>query len=109
MGLFPRQGYLQCPAFGGESGRIIPLHVIRSPIVQVGGFPVWVVTGVECPTVGVELVRKDELHVAAVIQSFLGKGFRGGVLIYQPMVSRNLWDLEGELTTGTDGKLRIRA
>jgi len=35
-------------------------------------------------------------------------GILGGVLVNQPVVSGNLWDLEGELTVGMGRKARMR-
>ena len=46
---------------GGDSSRVIPLEVTCLPVVEVGGFPVWIVAGVEGSTVVVEFVREDQL------------------------------------------------
>jgi hypothetical protein len=75
--------------------------------VQVGGFPVWVVTGVECPTIGVELVRKHELHITAVNPGWLLKGVCGGFFVDQPVVSRDLWDLEVDLIVEAGGRTQV--
>ena len=44
-----------------DRGRVIPFQVIRFPVVEVNGFPVWVVSRIEGATVDVELVREYEL------------------------------------------------
>lgn len=45
----------------GDCLRVIPLQVVRRPVVQVDRFPERVVSRVECPVVRVELVGEDKL------------------------------------------------
>ena len=55
------KGDLQGSVLGGDGGGIVPLEVLRLPVVEVDGLPIWVITGVEGSTVGVEFIREDQL------------------------------------------------
>jgi hypothetical protein len=50
-----------------------------SPVVKIFCLPERIVAGVECASIGVELVRKDQLHLAAGVKGgdgvCLGRGF----------------------------------
>ena len=58
MSFLLRQCDLQGLVLGGDSGRVIPLEGARFPVTKVDGFLVWIVAGVESPTVDVEFVRE---------------------------------------------------
>lgn len=85
----------EAPRGGRDRGGVVPLEVVRRPVVQVDGFPVGVVPWVERPTVDVELVGEDELVDPAVKQRGFGVcGFgRGGV--DEPPRAWDVWDLYG--------------
>ena len=51
----------QIAALCAHSGGVVPLEIVRRPVVQVGGLPVGVVTRVERAPGLVELVGEDEL------------------------------------------------
>ena len=61
MSFLLRQCDLQGPILGGYSKGVIPLEVSRLPVVQIDGFPVRIVSGVESPSVIVEFIGKDQL------------------------------------------------
>ena len=61
MSFLLRQRDLQGPVLGGYSEGVIPLEVARLPVVQVDGFPVWIIPGVESPSVIVEFIGEDQL------------------------------------------------
>jgi len=61
MSFLLRQCDPQGPVLGSYSERVIPLEVTRLPVVQVDGFPVWIVSGVESPSVIVKFIREDQL------------------------------------------------
>ena len=44
-----------------DRGGVVPLEVVRRPVVQVDSLPVWVVPWVECAVWGVEFIGEDEL------------------------------------------------
>ena len=62
MGVLFGQGDLEGAVLGGDGGGVVPLEITGLPVVEVGSFPVWIVTGVETSTVLVEFVRKNELE-----------------------------------------------
>ena len=61
MSFLLRQCDLQGPVLGSYSEGIVPLEVARLPVVQVDGFPVWIVPVVESPSVIVEFAGEDQL------------------------------------------------
>ena len=72
MGVLFGEGDLEGAVLGGDGSGVIPLEVTGLPVVEVGSFPVWIVTGVETSTLLVELVGKDELEFCAVVERGLG-------------------------------------
>ena len=63
MSLLPAQSDLDGPVLGGDSRRVIPLEVADLPVVEVDGFPIWIVAEVEGSTVVVEFIREDQLEL----------------------------------------------
>ena len=64
MSLLPAQSDLEGPVLGGDSRGVIPLEVARLPVVvEVDGFPIWIVAEVEGSTVVAEFVREDQLEL----------------------------------------------
>jgi len=63
VSLLPAQSALEGPVLGGDGRGIIPLEVARLPVVEVDGFPIWIVAGVEGSAVVVEFVREDQLEL----------------------------------------------
>jgi len=63
VSLLPAQSDLEGPVLGGDSRGVIPLEVARLPVVEVDGFPIWIVARVKGSTVVVEFVREDQLEL----------------------------------------------
>ena len=63
MSLLSAQSDLEGPVLGGDGRGVIPLEVSRLPVVEVDGFPIWIVARVKGSTVVVEFVREDQLEL----------------------------------------------
>ncbi len=61
MCLLALQGDLERTVAGGDGGGVVPLHVVRLPVVQIHSLPVGVIAGVERTVVDVEFVAENEL------------------------------------------------
>ena len=55
-----RERELKRTVRGRDSGGIVPFKVVGLPVVQVHGFPIRVIIGIECAPIYIELVGKDE-------------------------------------------------
>ena len=68
MRLLLGQRDLEGTILRGDSCRVIPLEVTRLPIVEIGGFPVRIVAGIEGSSVVVEPVRENQLQLRPVVE-----------------------------------------
>ena len=106
------QGNDQGPASCGYLPRIVPFQIVRFPVMQIDGFPVWVVTcsvsernlirckaihtRVEGPSRPVELIREDQFPTLARLQARVCVCTLWGVLVNQRKRS-NVWYLTGRV------------
>lgn len=79
--LLIRQRNPQTAPDRSDHRRVIPLLIIRLPIMQILGFPERVVSGPKRPPVTVEFVRKDEIPCFARFERCVGIGGCGGVVV----------------------------
>jgi len=61
MNFVLRQCNPQGPVLDSYSEGVIPFEVTRLPVVQVDGFPVWIILGVESSSAIVEFIGEDQL------------------------------------------------
>lgn len=90
--LFIRQRDPQTPPNSRDHGRVIPLFIIRLPVMQVLRLPERIVPGPKGPAVPVELVRKDQVPCFARLKGRVRVGGRRGVAVDELKVA-NVGDL----------------
>lgn len=74
-----RQCDFERTVFGGQRRGVIPLQIVGLPVMEVDGFPVWVVSGIKGAAVCVELVTEDQLQIRLwVIERCYGICIIGG-------------------------------
>lgn len=83
------QSDLQATIPSRDCGGVVPFEVVGLPIVEVDGFPVRVVTGVEGPAVSVELVGPDELPALFSHVVLFGVCLPGRIQVNQAPVPRH--------------------
>lgn len=66
MAWFLFHGNHEFSALSGDLGRVVPFDITGRPVMQVHGFPIWIVPGVECPAVVVEFITEDDCILAAI-------------------------------------------
>lgn len=98
-----RHGDHQIPALGRNRTRIIPLEIIRRPVMQVDTFPVRIITGEESPSVDVEFITECEA-VRRAVESCPCVYLVRGILVDQPKITNH----GGNLTRGIDPSQIIR-
>ena len=81
---------------GGDLARVIPLDIASRPVVQVHGFPVGIVSRVECPTFAFELITEDEVVLFA-IRTDAGQRIGRGIVIDQRWEIGQFVDLTGTI------------
>lgn len=94
----------QIPPFRRDRTRVIPLEIIRRPVMQVHALPVRIVTGEKSPTVDVEFVTERET-VRGSVKARPCVDFVRRVLVDQPEITNN----SGDLSRGIDPSQIIRA
>jgi hypothetical protein len=67
--------------FGGCLAGIIPLNIQGRPVVEIHGFPKWIVARVESAAIDVELIGEYEVIFVAV-KTGTRVGAFGGILVY---------------------------
>jgi hypothetical protein len=92
--LFIRQRNPQTPPNSRDHSRVIPLFIIRLPVMQVLSLPERIIPGPKGPAVPVELVRKDQVPRFARLEGGVGVSGRRGVAVDELKVA-NVGDLAG--------------
>jgi hypothetical protein len=59
---------------GRKNREHAPLQIVRTPVVQVDGFPKRIIAWVECSSLHVELVREYQLPVGPILYRLVGEG-----------------------------------
>lgn len=73
--------------------RIIPLQIIRTPVMQVYGFPVWIISGPESTTILLEFVTEDQNQLLVSRVGTPGVGILRCVLVNESKVAGEDGDL----------------
>lgn len=74
----------QSSIFRRDGVGTVPLVVSSLPVVQIFSFPVWVVARPETPTIGLELIREDEIHLLTGVDALDDVSVFRGVMIDEP-------------------------
>lgn len=108
-----RQRDLEGAVTRRDGGGVIPLQVVRCPVVQIHSLPVRVIAGVKAPTLSVELITEDELPRLPIDVVNLGPELCGGISVNETPVPRDLWYLAGgvdpaKVEAAQVGQFRLR-
>ena len=82
---------------GGDLARVVPFDIAGRPVMQVHGFPVRIISGVECPTFTFELITEDEVILFA-IRTDAGQRIGRGIVVDQRREIGQFVDLAGTIS-----------
>ena len=106
--LLLRQRDLEGPVAGRDRRRVVPLLVVRLPVVQIDRFPIWVVSGVERTAVDVELVTEDQLPCLPRNVVDLRTDFVGRAEVDETPVARHRGDLTRRVNSSQVESAEVR-
>jgi hypothetical protein len=98
--LRPLKFKLHAPILRRDLLRVVPLQVIRLPVMQVHARPVRVVSRVKRPAFDVELVREDEHHLFIVLDGGAGEGGARCIGVDEPPPRGDVGDIDVEPKSG---------
>lgn len=78
----------QVPSPRRDRTRIVPLEIIRRPVVKIDALPVWVVSGEECSSVNVEFIAECQ-RIRRSVESCPCVHLLGRILIDQSEIPNN--------------------
>lgn len=86
--------YLKRPIRRRNLMRVIPLQIVRTPVVQIHRLPVWIISRPERPPFLLEFVAKNENELfVGVVPPLLRVSFLRCVTVDETVISWEYWDL----------------
>ena len=94
MARFAFHGDHEFSVLGGDLGRVIPFDIASWPVVQVHGFPVRIISGIEGPPIAVEFVAEYDM-IRHTIRTDATQCVARGIVIDQRREVGKFVDLTG--------------